>query len=119
MFLGTSLDWLGWFLMLLFIVIILFRENKRIQFVLTIEALNNPAYQSYFNSVTQPLQRAQYRLNFFGNKKLREYNRFLQLSAELAHKIHQQETIEKKSRFHGTIHDLRDEIQTCLINLEK
>ncbi len=118
MILGTSFDWIGWFFMFVFIIVILFRENNQIRKVLTIEGNNFPSYKPYFDSVTQPSQRMQYRVNYFGNKKLREYNRFLQLSAELAHKIHQENKIEKKSRFKKNITELRNDIQTCLINLE-
>ncbi len=117
-FLGTSFDWIGWFFMLIFIIIILFHENTQMKTVLTKEGINFPAYKPFFDSVTQPAQRLKYRANYFGNKKLREYNRFLQLSAELAHKIHQEDNIEKKSRFKKNINELRNDIQTCLINLE-
>ncbi|MAT42867.1 MAG: PrsW family intramembrane metalloprotease [Anaerolineaceae bacterium] len=118
LFLGTSLDWIGWFFMLVFILVILIRENKQIKTILLLEEINSPVHKSYFDSVTNPSQRLQYRIKHIGSKKLHEYNRFLQLSAELAHKIHQEERIEKKSRYQKNIHELRNDIQTCLLNLE-
>jgi len=112
--LGTTFDWLGWSLMFVFILVVILRERKLIQDIMLKETDLFTTYQPWFESVTQFGKRLNYRIKFLGTKKFRTYNKFLQLTAEMAHKLHQEKTIERKSRYKKNILDLRSELVTTL-----
>jgi RsiW-degrading membrane proteinase PrsW (M82 family) len=114
--LGTTLDWMGWSAMLLFILIIINKEKSLIEKLI----INNPEVfhpqDQYVKSITNFSKRIGYSVQFLGTKKSGAYAQFIKLVPELAHKVNQAK-ITDGLLYKDIIIDLTKKIKSSLIEL--
>lgn len=108
--LGTMLDWSGWFLMLVFILWAIYRENRwiveQLREEVTMEIITASHYQTACSAWAQSLARMRALVN--GHYRLT--SRFYQTCAELAFKKHQHATLGDEGGNSKIIQNLRAEL---------
>ncbi|MCC6146905.1 MAG: PrsW family intramembrane metalloprotease [Anaerolineaceae bacterium] len=88
-FLTTSLDWLGWLLMLLFIFWMIYQERTMLTRFLKEEVQLGLITDSQYKTACSPYARTAAQFRALSQGRFRQTSRFYQLCAELAHKKNQ------------------------------
>jgi len=101
--LGTALDWLGWLIMLAFIIWMIFREKKELVSQLREEIdLGNLSPQLY-SDVCSGWRRFSALFASLGSTKHKQIHRFYQLCGELSHKKSQYQSMGDEQ---GNLHEI-------------
>jgi hypothetical protein len=117
---ASQLDWLGWLLMLIFILAMIYREKKLLQLHLVEEVKYNIITQAQYDMLLSPLARKALRVNIHhssiknGKQALKTLN---QQTAELVHKKNQLMKFGDESGNLESIQSIRKKIysaSTCL-----
>lgn len=109
---GTLLDWSGWFLMFLFILYMIYREQTMIARYLQEEInLGNITTQQY-RTAASPFGQTLAWLSSLINGSFRPTSRFYQVCGEIAHKKRQRETLGEEDGNSAAIDKLRSELKS-------
>ncbi|GAP10642.1 predicted membrane protein [Bellilinea caldifistulae] len=107
---GTIFDWTGWIGLSIFIIYVIHREKKLIQFELKEEVhLGIITMEQYLESFSN-IARIKALLKYLGKPTFRTISHFYQLCAELAHKKHQFRRMGDEGGNQKIITQLRNEL---------
>lgn len=109
---GTLLDWSGWFLMFLFILYMIYREQTMIALHLQEEInLGNITTQQY-RTACSPFGHSLVWLSSFVNGSFRTTHRFYQICGEISHKKRQRDLLGEEDGNSAAIEKLRGELKS-------
>lgn len=120
MILAAQLDWLGWGIMLIFIVLMIKREHKLLQMHLVEEISYDIITENQYKIIlsTNLRKSLKYKLHLSKNKHGKTaLNQLTQQAAELAHKKHQYLKIGNESNNLEIIQAIRKQLHTASIGL--
>lgn len=110
MTLGTFIDWSGWFLMLIFIIWAIYRENRwiveQLREEVGLQVITNEQYQTACSTGAQ----ARARLRSIAKGNFKHTTKFYQTCAELSFKKHQLTSFGEEQGNSGIIQQLRTEL---------
>jgi RsiW-degrading membrane proteinase PrsW (M82 family) len=108
--LGTVLDWSGWFIMVLFVLWAIYRENQwiveQLREEVSLEIISPAQYTTACSAWSQTLAR----INAMTSGKYKHTNRFYQVCAELAFKKQQLSNLGEEGGNSGIILKLRSDL---------
>jgi RsiW-degrading membrane proteinase PrsW (M82 family) len=107
---GTLLDWLGWLIMLGFIVFTIYRERKMISTFLRDEVSLGTLTAHQYQVSYSAWSRMKASFSALTSGRYRATNRFYQICANLAHKKHQLSRLGNESGNTAIILKLREEL---------
>ena len=110
LFLGTSLDWLGWSSMFVVILLAIRKERLMLAEQLLDEMQQGTITLEQYNTARSAWAQGLARLSSLTAKRYRETSRFYQVAAELAHKKHQFIHLGEEGGNTPIIHQLRLEL---------
>ena len=107
---GTILDWGGWILMFLFIIWVIFQEQRAIAANLLEEVSLGVLTERQYRTACSAWAMNSARFNALTSGHYSQTNRFYQMCAELAHKKRQRSSLGEEGGNTATIDRLRSEL---------
>jgi RsiW-degrading membrane proteinase PrsW (M82 family) len=111
MALGTFVDWSGWFIMLLFIIAMIYREKRNLRVQLREEVELGTITVAQYETACSAWRQSRARMVTFGKRGYRATNRLYRLCGELAHKKQQYLTMGDEDGNLIRITELRGQIR--------
>lgn len=110
LFVGTSIDWVGWGIMFGFIIYLIRQEQKNLSLYLQDEVTAGTITGEQYQAACSPWLKNAAWLTAFSAGKLRLTLRFYQVCGELAHKKHQFNKMGKETNNDEIIRQLQNEL---------
>jgi len=108
--LGSMLDWFGWFAMLTFMIIMVFREQKLLIFHLESEVESGMITRAQYLTAISAWKQVTSRTAALLTGKFKSTSRFFQLCGEISHKKNQLSRVGEESGNSIFIEQLRNEL---------